>query len=152
MYKISSKLIPEEMDEKKREEISQAIKSYRSPDAIIAYLFALQGSETLPTDDNKIHTAIFELKKEHPDFFIDFTFSRGDIYPFSKELERVLFRFQQSAILGAMNPTMECFIFPKKSKEIVLEHLSNKFSQQEKKILSEMSKRLQRLLSTRSTV
>lgn len=135
------------MDDKKREEISRRIKSYRSPDAVIAYLFALLESDVLPTNDKIIHTAIFELKKEYPDFFRDFVFSRGDIYPFSKELERVLFRLQQSRILGTINPTFEFFVFPKKSKEIVLEHFSSKFSHEEKETLSKMSKGLESLLS-----
>lgn len=147
MYKISTKLIPSKMDDKRREKILKEIKSYRAPDAIIAYLFALLETEILPTDDNVLHTAISKLKEEYPDFFEDFIFSRGDIYPFSKELERILFRFQQSGILGAMNPTLEFFIFPEKSKKIVLEHLSDKFSQEEKKVLSEASKKLESLLA-----
>ena len=152
MYKISSKLIPEKMSDERRREISQGIKSYRSPDSVIAYLFARLKSEILTTDDNTLHSTIFELKKEYPDFFKDFTFSRGDIYPFSKELEGILFRLQQSGVLGSINPTWEFFIFPETSKKIVLEHLSNKFSEQEKKILYEMSIKLQGLLSTKPSV
>jgi len=135
------------MDDKKRQEISQSIKSHRALDDIIAYLFALLQSERIPTDENKIHNAIFELKKEYPDFFEDFVFSRGDVYPHSKDLERILFRFQQSNILGTMNPTFEIYIFPNKSKKVVLEHLSNKFSHKEKETLLKMSRKLEGLLT-----
>ena len=147
MYKISDNLISQKMDEKRREEMWQAIREYRSPDSIIAYLFASLDREQIPTAEKKLHSAISELKKGYKtDLFENFTFSRGDIYPFSKELERVLFRFQQSSILGTINPTMEYYKFSSESKEIVKRHYSDKFSGEEKKLLSEMGNRLKELL------
>jgi hypothetical protein len=146
VYKISTKLKPEKMSDERKKEISDAIRSYCAPDDIIAYLFAHLKSEKLPADDETIHTAISKLKQEYPDFFTEFVFSRGDIYPFSKQLERVLFRFQQSGVLGTINPTMKFFIFPEKSKKVVLEHISKKFNEKEKNILLEMSEKLENLL------
>lgn len=149
MYKISSNLKPKKMSNGRKKEISDAIKSYRSSDDVIAYLFALLGNERLPADDKRIHTAIFELKREYPEFFKDLVFSRGDIYPFSKELETVLFGFQQSDVLGTINPTLKFYTFPEKSRKIVLKHVSKKFSEEEKRTLSEMSEKLRRLLYQR---
>lgn len=148
MYKISSKLKPKKMSDERKKEISNAIGSYRAPDNIIAYLFALLEEEKLPADDEKIHTAISILKQEYPKFFTDFVFSRGDIYPFSKGLERVLFRFQQSGVLGTLNPTMKFFFFPKEKKDIVQKHVEEKekFNDEEKEILLKVSKRLGELL------
>lgn len=134
------------MEPKRKAEISEAIRNYRSPDSIIAYLFSSLENEKIPTDEGKLHSSIFELKKEYPDFFEDFTFSQGNIYPFSKELERVLFRFQQSLILGTINPTMEFFTFSDKSKKIVKQHYSDKFNGDERDKLAKMGQRLQQLL------
>jgi len=147
MYKISTKLLPSKMEEKKRYEISESIKSYRALDDIIAYLFASVGSEILPTDENKIHTAISKLKESYPDFFSEFVFSRGDIYPYSKELERILFRLQQSNILGTINPSFENYILKKESKKVVLDHLTEKLSCDDRKLLDGMREKLEGFLS-----
>lgn len=104
------------MSGEEKKKISDEIKSYRSSSDIIAYIFSLLDSENLPADDKRMHTAMFKLKQEYPDFLKDFIFSRGDVYPFSKELERVLFGFQQSGVLGTINPTLKFFTFPKKLK------------------------------------
>ena len=149
MYKISDSFISQKMGEVRRGRILKDIRDYRSPDSIIAYLFASLKMEEIPTAENKLHSAIETLKREfQTDLLENFTFSRGDIYPFSKELERVLFRFQQSSILGTINPTMEYYIFPSKSKEIIKHHYSDRFSEEERNLLSRMSARLQELLSS----
>lgn len=146
MYKISTELIPSKMERKRKDEISESIRSYKASDDIIAFLFASLKSETLPTNENKIHTAISKLKESYPDFFSEFVFSRGDLYPYSKELERILFRLQQSKILGTINPSYEDFILTNESKEVVVEHLTNKFSKRDRELLLEMSKKLEGFL------
>ncbi|MHA1483601.1 MAG: hypothetical protein ACTSQA_09260, partial [Candidatus Heimdallarchaeaceae archaeon] len=76
----------------------------------------------------------------------EFVFSRGDLYPYSKELERILFRLQQSKILGTINPSYENYILTNESKEVVVEHLTNKFSECDRELLLEMSKKLEGFL------
>ena len=146
MYKISAKLIPPKLDDETRKKISESIKKYRSSDSLIAYLFALQKNEWLPTEDKKIHTALFKLQKEYPDLFGEFIFSRGDLYPFSKELEEILFRLQQSGVLGTINPGFEKYILPNKSKKVILESLSEKLSKEEKEKLEQMTNKFESLL------
>ena len=146
MYKISTELVFEKMDDRTRERKAQELKNFRTTDDIVAYLFALQESETFQSDENILHSAFYELKEEFPDFFEEFIFTRGDIYPFSKELENIFFRLQQSGILEIMNPSYEKFIFKQSSKKIVLEHISDRFNEAEKIRLEEMGRRLGELL------
>lgn len=87
------------------------------------------------------------MKESYPDFFSDFVFSRGDIYPYSKELERILFRLQQSNILGTINPSFENYILKKESKKVVLKHLTEKLSSDDRKLLDEMNEKLEGFLS-----
>jgi hypothetical protein len=147
MYKISQKLIPKRMESSERVKLIEQITSYRSTDDVVAYLLALLKKETIPTDDETIHTAFYKLKKEYPDFFKDFIFTRGDLFPFSKDLEEILFRFQQSYLLGTINPTYEKYILKSNSKEIIKEKLSERFTPQEKVQLTEMVGKLENYLS-----
>jgi ABC-type cobalt transport system substrate-binding protein len=134
------------IDDERKNEMLAKLRNYRTSEDSIAYIFALLEEENFSAEDRKIHTAIFHLKEKYPSFFEDLIFSRNDLYPFSKELEKILFRFQQSGILTTMNPAMRFYRFPLQSKKRVLDYLSKKFTEKEKQELLEISKELHKSL------
>lgn len=149
MYQISTNLISEKLGAERKNELLQSIKTRRTQDDIIAIILALQKEDTFPTNDMKIHSAFHQLKMEYPDFFQDLLFSCGDIYPFSKELERILLRFQQSGIIGSINPSYKKYTLPDAEKKtVIIQHIGNKFSEPEKAQLKLISDKLAELLSS----
>jgi len=144
MYKVSMKLIQPKTDSNKRDEFFSLIKTSKTMDDIIAYLLASLKTERIPTDVNKIHSAFFKLKQHFPELFDNLTFSKGDLYPYSKELERILFRFQQSNILGTINPTFEAYIISNKSKEVIQNYYKDKYSDEEKRILLDITEQIEK--------
>ena len=147
MYTIPEKLKSKTLSDYKRRKITKEIQSYRSIGDVVVYLLALLEREKMTADDETIHSAFHELKKHYPELLKDLTFSRGDIFPFSNELQRSLFNLLNSGIMEAINPVYEVYRIPKRSKKAIISHLSNSFSDSEKEELLHMSEKLQELLS-----
>lgn len=90
------------------EELANKLRNAITPDDIIgAMLCELKDKEGLPIDPGKIHGAVQKLKERFPDLLEEFVFFKGDAYPFSNLLERVLFRLESSHILSTLNPYYE---------------------------------------------
>lgn len=147
MYTIPEKLKSKSLSNYKRRKITKEIQTYRSVDDVIAYLLALREKDKMTADDEVIHHAFYELKKDHPELLKDLVFSRGEIFPYSNELQQSLFYLQNVGIMEAINPVYEVYRVPKKSRKAIISHLSNSFSVSEKEELSQMSKKLEALLS-----
>lgn len=144
-YKISEDLIPKKMSDEKRKELIQKIKSYRCVNDAVLYTLALLPNEKFPCSYSKIHTSFHRLREEYPDLFSDLFFDTNGHVPYSEKLDEIFFFFGVSGILEwTYLPAV--YIFNKKTKKAALDHLSDKFSEDEKKILSEVSKRLQDVL------
>jgi len=90
----------------RKEEIITELRRYIAPDDIILAVFSLSGRELLPADEEKIHRAVCELKKKYPQLLEIFSFSRNDVYPFSKLLERVLLRLEIARLVTIENPNL----------------------------------------------
>jgi len=146
MYKISTALIPDKMSDERKDEIIESIKSYRAMDDPVLYVLALLPGERFTSDTRKLHCGFYKLKKEYPDFFEDILFDTNGLFPYSEDIEQVFFRFGVSGVLGRLPPFYNAYEFTEKTKKAVLEHFSDKFSEQEKEILKEMGKKLENML------
>jgi len=151
MYTIPEKLKSKPLSDYKRRKIKKEIQSYRSIGDVVAYLLSLLEEQKMTADDETIHSAFHELKKDHPELLNDLTFSHGDIFPFSNELQTSLFNLQNSGIMEAINPVYEVYRIPKKSKKAIISYLSNNFSDPEKEELLQMRDKLQELLSGKAS-
>ena len=56
-----------------------------------------------------IQKTFAKIKEETPDLLKDLTFSEGDRFPFSRELESVFFRLEMSEFMSLKNPTYGVF-------------------------------------------
>jgi len=147
MYQISQNLIPERRGGEERTKIELDIKSYTSSDDVIASMICFLDDEEIIADPRTIHISIEKLKGDYPDLLDDFIFSRGDIYPFSRLLERVLFRLQNSGVIQMINPNFDKYRIPQKSKESVKRIILIKFSEEDQEKLEEMSGKFKEYLS-----
>jgi hypothetical protein len=150
MYDISEKLKSKPLSNYKKRKIRREIREYRSISDIITYLLVHLQKEDLTADDEILHCAFHQLKENHSGFLDNLMFTRGDLFPFSNELQRALFNLQTSGIMEAINPIYEVYRIPKETKEKVRSLLSNRFSDSEKEELSQMSRELESLLSHKS--
>lgn len=151
MYTIPRKLGSKQLSDYKKKKLTKEIKNYRSVSDVVAYLLANLTKPKMTADDEVIHNAFRRLKEEHPQLLVDMTFSAGDIFPFSEELQTSLFNLQSSGIMEAINPVYETYRIPKTAKDTIITHLSDCFSVPEKHELREMSRRLGELLSSNGT-
>lgn len=76
------------------------------PSDIIAGMLAHVNKDYFTGNPKRIHEAVFELRT-HFKILKAFHFSKYDVYPFSRELEKVLFSLQRARIIGMENPDFE---------------------------------------------
>jgi hypothetical protein len=131
------------LEESKREQIITELQRYIAPDDIILAIFSSSGGEPLPANDEKIHRAIYELKKKYPQWLGAFSFSRNDVYPFSKLLERVLLRLEISHLVIVKNPNL---IIPPESKQYIQENVLPLFTEEQKEQLKQMGELFKQLV------
>jgi hypothetical protein len=116
------------------------IKKYITADDIIACILSFIKEEKIPLDSQKIHSTFYSLKKQFPDLLNEFSFSENDVYPYSKLLERVLFRLQNSDLISTINPEFRVCIITKESKQFIQERILPLFDESQQKKLKEMAK------------
>ena len=133
MYKVPLQLI------RKREGSSINPRTKWCSDDVIAIMLASLKTDYITTNESKIHGAVFELKEKYPDFFNDLIFSGTKTHPFSKELERILFRFYQSNILSTLNPSFDVYFIDEPKKKYIIQHLKGRFSAIETDKINKMS-------------
>ena len=139
MYRSNEKLVFR-LEEEKREELIKQLKTVVTPDDVVASVFSFLTVDEIPLDVKKIHSAFFELKREYPDMFRRFVFSRKDYYPHSALLERVLFRLQNSDLINTINPDFKICIIPKKSKTHIKQNIVPLFEEEDRKKLEKMAR------------
>lgn len=59
--------------------------------------------KTVAKDNAKIHRAIYNIKKSNNNLFKDLTFDESTIYPFSDELEDMLYGLELGEVLSTPN-------------------------------------------------
>jgi len=123
------------------------VKSVKTADDVVAAMFSFFDSETIPLDVRKIHTAMYEVKREFPEMLKEFSFSENDVYPFSRLLERVFFRLQNSSLISTVNPDFRECIVKNESKKYIRENVLPLFENDEKIKLEKMGKAFERLVT-----
>ena len=125
---------------------AEHVKSVKTPDDVVAAMFSFFDGETIPLDVRKIHAAMYEVKKKFPEMLGEFSFSENDVYPFSRLLERVFFRLQNSSLISTVNPDFKECIIRSESKEYIEKNVLPLFEEDEKIKLEKMGKAFERLV------
>lgn len=146
MYMSPGKLKSERLKPENRKKMIESIRKYRSVDDVVAYIFAKIKGAKITADDEKLHCAFYELQKTHAKLLEGLVFSCGDVFPYSNELQTSIFTLQSSGLMEAPNPIYEFYRISKTTKDMLLESVSESFSQEEKSELEKMSEELDRLL------
>ncbi len=68
-------------------------------DDIIEGVLLLTERRDFPGDLSNFHSMFYEIKNKFPSLLEEFVFSTNDLYPYSKLLERVLFRLFGSEVI-----------------------------------------------------
>ncbi len=147
MYVFANELKSKKLTPSQREKIISSIREYRSTDDVIAYVFAKTKPTEVTADDERLHSAFCQLKKEHPRLLEGVIFTSGDIFPYSHELQRSIFNLQSSGLMEAPNPVYESYKMSNESKRLLLKRLLPVFSTSEKAELDQMTERFRQLLS-----
>lgn len=109
------------------------------PSDIVAGMLAYVDKDYFTGNPKRLHETIYELRK-HFKILKAFPFSKYDVYPFSRELEKVLFSLQRARIIGMENPDFERFVIKKEGKKYINERILKRFTENEKKILKKIGK------------
>lgn len=136
------------MQSSEKEEIVKRIRQCITPDDIIAAMFSFLDKEEFPSDIAKIHTALYNVKKQFPRLLEEFIFSENDVYPYSPLLERVLFRLQNSGLISTVNPEFKKCIISNESKKFIKKEILPLFDKDKQKEIFNMGKLFEKLLLT----
>jgi hypothetical protein len=126
-------------DGSRRSDLIQAIGSNRTITDVIAGMLSYMGEDKFPANANLIHSAIFHIQEDHSELLEGLTFSRGDLYPFSRQLERVLFQLQNSGIISTLNPGFKQCEIPSGTKEYLVKEILPLFTADEQEELQLMA-------------
>lgn len=137
----------DKMDQEQKDTIIEEFQTLVTPDDIIASMLSFLDVDSFPGSARRIQMAVNELKNDYPEILTDFIFSDGDIYPFSRLLERVLFRLESGGIIGMVNPDFERYTISDESKIAVRREIVDKiFPREQKDTLAEMGNKFQSLI------
>jgi hypothetical protein len=136
-----------ESSKKTKYGLIKRILQHKTPDDVIAVMLSFLDLEQIPSSYRVIHTCVNRLKEEYPELLEEFVFSHGDFYPFSRLLERVLFRLQNSGLINTINPDFDVCVIPIESKKYIKDNILPLFSEEEQRKLKEMSVKFQELLN-----
>lgn len=119
-----------------------------TPDDIIAAMFSFFKKNEISIEDQKVHLAIYEIKKKYPEMLKEFSFSENDFYPFSRLLEKVLFRLVNSTLIRPIAPDFKMAIVDDVSKRYIRKNILPLFEKKHQRKLSKMGRLFEQLLST----
>ncbi len=120
----------------------KSIQGYKTTDETIAYLFADIDQTDITANDSVLHSAFHELKRKHPKLLEGLTFTCGQLFPFSIELQRAIYNMQKSDLMEAPNPGYDYHLIREKDKETIKSDMDGLFSAEEKAEISVMAKEL----------
>ena len=92
MYKLHKNRESSNLSKNQRDEIIKKLQRLKTPDDVIASIFAYLNVKEIPASFRVSHTAVSMLKESYPSLLKEFVFSTKGIYPFSELLERVFFQ------------------------------------------------------------
>lgn len=105
-------------------------------DVLAVILGSLSGSK-FSGDPEKIHTTLARARRHYPLLNV-FSFSSGDVYPFSRDLENALSILQRSRMIRMQNPDYDTFVITHNGRRVANEYLS-RFDQHEQQQLKEIA-------------
>ena len=118
-----------------------------TPDDVIGALISQFNHDLFPKDLGQFHEAIDNLKRKYPEMLESFKFDYSGLSPFSDLLDRVLNRFEACSIIGTLNPTYLVYSRNEEAIEEIKNSSLNKFSEEQKVIILEMSREFEQLIS-----
>jgi hypothetical protein len=104
---------------------------------VLAAVLASLNIEKFSGDPEKIHSTLARAKRHYPILDV-FSFSSGDIYPFSRELEDALSILQRSRMIRMQNPDFDTYLVTPSGKRVGERYLS-KFSDGERAQIEELA-------------
>jgi hypothetical protein len=138
-----------ELQEVRRREIINRIRNCITVDDVIAAVFSFLRKEEIPLDTQKIHSAFFEIKKKYPGLLNEVIFSANDVYPYSRELEKALFRLGASELISWINPDFKVLKISEKSKKFIHEKILPLFDSIQQETLKKMGELFEQLILDR---
>jgi hypothetical protein len=126
--------------EEEKQRIREAIQRCITPDDIFAAMISFLKVEDFPLDSQKIHTAVYRVKEKFPELLAEFSFSANDVYPYSKLLEKIIFRLMASDLISYIAPDMRVGIITNESKQYIKKHILPLFDQKDQEKLAQMGR------------
>lgn len=134
----------------RKQKILDEIRNQKTPDDIVAVMLSFLKKENIPANFKTIHSSVAILREKHPHLLNRFTFSSTDIYPFSRLLERVFFRLQNSGMISTVNPDFKVCIISKESKNYIKKNILPIFSDDEINEIKKMSSEFEKIIFEKS--
>jgi hypothetical protein len=93
-----------------------------------------------------IHTAIYDLKKEYPDFFHNIKFSNHTLEPYSNAIEATCSSLMASRCIFMDAPDFKRIFMKKEMKDALLEHLENEYSTEIQKLAQKIVNKFDKII------
>lgn len=144
-YKINPALIKKTQE--KISEIDQTQKKTLDVDDILLLSFAYTTKNVYNGSKEEIHKLFNEIKSDYSDEFKEFTFMECEEYPFSKQLERSLFRLQQSQGISIKNPLYKKFEMNNETKQKIIEFFEKDKNEYNKEMIKKIAEKIDLVLN-----
>lgn len=115
------------------------------PEDIIISLFNFFPGKEFSADREKLHRAFYDLSKEEPTLFEEFTFNTDKLFPKCEALDQALNNLEFSRYLRKFNPYLDSYQIETVLKSYYAERLASDFSKYSSK-LRILSKKLKERL------
>ena len=122
-----------------------AQKSFTPGNVLAAILFRYP-EEKFENDREKLHSAFFEIRKNHFSLLKDFVFKDNVLFPRSRVLDEVLASLQPG-FLGKINPTFEAYEIKRDKLKMLWERELKTSLGEKNSEIEEIAKELKKLLS-----
>jgi len=127
--------------------ILELINKYKSLEDKIAAILYTTGLDRIPTDLRILHTAFYEISKDHNEFFNDLHFKIGGRFPYSESLDQVFPALAISGLISCENPEYDVYTINLQQKKLIEKNILPLFSSETetddiKKIAEELKQKI----------
>ena len=126
--------------------ISELVKNFMSLDDKVAAIFFATGKSEITTNQQKLHSAFFELTKRYPSFFNEVHFKKGGRFPYSESLEQTFPGLAISGLLSCQNPEYNYYTMNKAQKKSIKNNIFSQFKKEEQEEIMNIATELISLL------
>lgn len=130
----------------KLEAFKRLLREEATPDDVVEGLLGHFEGTAIVKDPERIHRAFCRLKPSFPELFRDFLFDTSGPVPYSRMLDRVLFRLETSTVLGTINPQYVRYEISTDTKAALRNAVQHKFRDDVKEQLIRASRTLEGLI------